>query len=82
LLSAYQFILPFPDLAARLAIWDIQMPKIQSKYIKLKSLSVRSEAVKIVRLIMAFNDMVLANKSAPAYEGDLRPTEVADVASI
>lgn len=51
------------------------MPKVQTQYINLNRLGSRIDAAKIVRLMMAFNDMVLANRAARAYKGDLNPTE-------
>ncbi len=51
------------------------MPRIQTKYVSIRQLASRPEASIIVRLMMACNDMLLANRSQGIYRGGLRPTE-------
>jgi hypothetical protein len=51
------------------------MPRTQTKYVSLKLVGSRPDASIVVRLMMACNDLILANQCQGRYKGELRPTE-------
>ncbi len=51
------------------------MPRVRTKSVSLKLLAERPEASTIVKLMMACNDMFLANRFQGTYKAELPPTE-------